>query len=55
MSIKQDAGVGQFNPIKQNRIRLFLFLCIIFICYSHFLFGVDSQTLTYYLYISDFV
>lgn len=54
MSIKQDAGVGQFNPIKQNRIRLFLFLCIIFICYSHFLFGVDSQTLTYYLNISDF-
>lgn len=64
MLLKEDAGKRQ-NSIKNsciNYIILFLLLCMGFTCHSHALYGNDKacksnnqqQTLTYYLYITDF-
>jgi hypothetical protein len=66
MLIKHDAGSGQLYFIKKSFVRLFLLLCVGFICHSHSLSGNGivpnsifknleaSKTLIYYLNIADF-
>src|ERR1700738_3198044 len=54
-SIMLDAGIRPLNSIKNGYMRLFLLLCLSFTYHSHSLYGNNNnQTLTYYLYITDF-
>ncbi len=58
MLIKQSVGLRLFNSLKKGYAALLLLLFIGLVCHSRSLYGVnhtEPETITYYLYISDFV
>lgn len=58
MVIQQNASLRLFSGIKKNCAALLLLLCVGLFCRSHCLHGVsitEPDTITYYLYITDFI